>query len=50
VNFTGEGGADKVKQAYPPEIYARLQSVKDQYDPTNVFRFNQNIAPSRADA
>jgi len=46
VNFTGEGGADTVKQAYPAEIYARLQSVKDQYDPTNVFRFNQNIVPS----
>jgi FAD/FMN-containing dehydrogenase len=46
VNFTGEGGDDKVKQAYPPEIYSRLQSVKDEYDPTNVFRFNQNIAPS----
>jgi FAD/FMN-containing dehydrogenase len=48
VNFTGEGGDDKVKQAYPAEIYSRLQSVKDQYDPTNVFRFNQNIAPSKS--
>jgi FAD/FMN-containing dehydrogenase len=48
VNFTSEGGAQRVKQAYPPGIYTRLQSVKDQYDPTNVFRFNQNIAPSKA--
>jgi FAD/FMN-containing dehydrogenase len=48
VNFTSEGGAQRVKQAYPPEIYTRLQSVKDQYDPTNMFRFNQNIAPSKA--
>ena len=46
VNFTGEGGADKVREAYPPETYARLQAVKDQYDPTNMFRFNQNIVPS----
>jgi FAD/FMN-containing dehydrogenase len=46
VNFTGEGGADKVREAYPPEVYARLQAVKDQYDPTNMFRFNQNIPPS----
>jgi FAD/FMN-containing dehydrogenase len=46
VNFTGEAGADKVRQAYPPEVYARLQAVKDTYDPTNMFRFNQNIAPS----
>lgn len=47
VNFTSEGGAQRVKQAYPPEIYTRLQSVKDKYDPTNVFRFNQNIVPSK---
>jgi FAD/FMN-containing dehydrogenase len=48
VNFTSEGGAQRVKLAYPPEIYTRLQSVKDKYDPTNMFRFNQNIAPSKA--
>jgi FAD/FMN-containing dehydrogenase len=46
VNFTGEGGADKVREAYPQETFARLQAVKDTYDPTNVFRFNQNIPPS----
>ncbi|HKC27444.1 MAG TPA: FAD-binding oxidoreductase [Jatrophihabitans sp.] len=46
VNFTGEGG--KAQQAYPPEMFARLQSVKDRYDPTNMFRFNQNIPPSGA--
>jgi len=45
VNFTSEGGADKVKAAYPAEVYARLQKVKRAFDPDNVFRFNQNIAP-----
>ncbi len=48
VNFTGEGGDDKVRAAYPPEVFRRLQQVKDRYDPSNVFRFNQNIAPSTA--
>lgn len=46
VNFTGPGAGDKARLSYPPEIYARLQAVKDRYDPSNVFRFNQNIPPS----
>jgi FAD/FMN-containing dehydrogenase len=48
VNFTGEDGDDKVKAAYPPETYRRLQQVKDRCDPSNMFRFNQNIAPTTA--
>ena len=46
VNFTGEGGEDKVRAAYAPDTYRRLQHVKDRCDPTNMFRFNQNIAPT----
>jgi FAD/FMN-containing dehydrogenase len=46
VNFMGEGGDDNLKASYPSEIYARLQAVKDQYDPFNVFRFNLNISPA----
>jgi FAD/FMN-containing dehydrogenase len=46
VNFTGEGGDHNVRAAYPPQIYARLQAVKNQYDPFNVFRFNLNIPPT----
>jgi FAD/FMN-containing dehydrogenase len=47
VNFTGEADEVRTKKSYPAGTYARLQKVKDAYDPTNMFRFNQNIRPSR---
>ena len=48
VNFMELGGAsaERVRAAYPPEDWERLVSLKDRYDPKNVFRFNRNIAPS----
>ncbi len=46
VNFTGESSPALVRAAYPPDTYRRLVDLKDAYDPTNLFRLNQNIAPS----
>jgi FAD/FMN-containing dehydrogenase len=44
VNFLGD--TDAAESAYGEETYRRLVALKDEYDPTNVFRLNQNIAPS----
>ncbi len=46
VNFLGD--ADAARSAYGTETYQRLVTLKRQYDPTNVFRLNQNIDPGGA--
>jgi FAD/FMN-containing dehydrogenase len=47
VNFMSQDETqDRVVAAYGRDKYRRLVSLKNQYDPTNVFRFNQNIVPS----
>jgi FAD/FMN-containing dehydrogenase len=45
LNFLGDEGGDRVRQAYGAENYKRLVELKRTYDPTNFFRLNQNIAP-----
>jgi hypothetical protein len=45
VNFLGGEGAERVKQAYGVEKYAKLQALKQKYDPDNFFKINQNIPP-----
>jgi FAD/FMN-containing dehydrogenase len=45
LNFTPE--ADRVRNAFGEEKYRRLVALKDACDPDNLFRLNQNIAPSR---
>jgi FAD/FMN-containing dehydrogenase len=46
LNFIGAEGEDRVRSAFGEATYARLQEVKGQYDPDNVFRGNQNIRPA----
>jgi hypothetical protein len=46
VNFLADEGPDRVHAAYPPATWDRLASVKARYDPTNLFRLNQNVPPA----
>jgi hypothetical protein len=45
VNFMMEEGHNRVKDSYR-DNYARLVEVKTKYDPTNLFRVNQNVRPA----
>ena len=46
VNFLGDQGEAAVRAAYPGPAWERLRQVKRRYDPTNLFRLNQNIPPA----
>ncbi len=45
VNFLSNEGANRVRDAYSPQIWKRLVEVKRKYDPKNLFNSNQNIKP-----
>jgi hypothetical protein len=45
-NFLGDEGVGRVHEAYPGSTWERLAAIKGRYDPTNLFRLNQNIAPT----
>ena len=45
-NFLEAEGEDRIREAYPDLTYRRLAHVKRTYDPTNLFRLNQNIRPA----
>jgi FAD/FMN-containing dehydrogenase len=44
-NFLADEGPERVRQAYPGSTWDRLVEIKRQYDPTNLFRLNQNVTP-----
>jgi FAD/FMN-containing dehydrogenase len=46
VNFLGDEGPHRVRAAYPGATWDRLADIKARYDPTNLFRLNQNIPPA----
>ena len=43
----GDDGEDHVRESYGPN-FERLVSLKNKYDPTNLFPLNQNIKPTVA--
>jgi len=45
VNFLGEESEERIRAAYPGATWDQLAAIKARYDPTNLFRLNQNIPP-----
>jgi hypothetical protein len=46
LNFIGDEGLHRVEAAFGPEKFPKLQALKTKWDPTNLFRHNQNIPPA----
>ena len=46
VNYLGDEGEERVRAAYGTAKFDRLVALKDRYDPTNLFRLNQNVRPT----
>lgn len=44
VNFMNPGEGDRTQDSYGAKFH-RLQAIKTRYDPSNLFRLNQNIPP-----
>ena len=48
VGFLTDDGPERIRSAYPATTWDRLSRIKATYDPTNLFRLNQNISPAVA--
>jgi FAD/FMN-containing dehydrogenase len=46
VGFLADEGEKRIRAAYPGATWDRLAAVKATYDPTNLFRLNQNVPPA----
>ncbi|MQS34511.1 FAD-binding oxidoreductase [Streptomyces katsurahamanus] len=46
VNFLADDSKARIREAYPEGTWERLRAIKRTYDPTNVFRVNNNIPPA----
>ena len=47
VNFAGDSDPSTAQASYGPETDRRRVELKNKYDPTNLFRLNQNILPTQ---
>jgi FAD/FMN-containing dehydrogenase len=45
INFMMDEGEERVRATYR-DNYDRLRRIKATYDPSNLFRVNQNIPPA----
>ena len=46
LNFIGDEGEERIESGFGPEKYRRLQALKKEWDPGNLFCHNQNIKPA----
>ena len=46
LNFIGDEGLHRIEASFGEKKYARLQALKAEWDPDNLFRHNQNIKPA----